>query len=103
METGIQHVERKALQRRRVPQLLYKDSESQEDYVDASLEDVKSEPDEDIVENHIKQEAADAIDPETSLGDSEIKQDKNELDDIMRLINHAATQTNKMIKEYSGK
>ncbi|EDV91846.1 GH24377 [Drosophila grimshawi] len=51
METGIQHVERKVLQRRRVPQLQYKNTESQEDDLEASLAeikpDIKTECDED--------------------------------------------------------
>lgn len=34
MESSIQHVERKALQRRLVPQLQYKSSQSQEDDLD---------------------------------------------------------------------
>lgn len=133
METGIQHVERKALQRRRVPQLLYKDSQSQEDDLDACLKDVKPEQVEDIIENGIKQEINNETSPNTSIKEFEneiseaekvedvlengIKQEAvdvtsretlihevaNELDDIMQMINRTAKQTNKMLKENSNK
>lgn len=128
METGIQHVERKALQRRRVPQLLYKDSQSQEEDLDAGLEDVKPEQVENIhenginetspntsikeleneiseaekvenaLENGIKQEAIDA-----TCRDTSIHEVANELDDIMQMINRTAKQTNKMLEEHSSK
>lgn len=131
METGIQHVERKALQRRRVPQLLYKDSQSQEEDLDACLEDVKPEQVEDIHENGIKQEITDEASPNTSLKKNEISEPEkvedvlengikqevvdatcrdtsihevaNELDDIMQMINRTAKQTNKMLEEHSSK
>lgn len=131
METGIQHVERKALQRRRVPQLLYKDSQSQEDDLDACLKDVKPEQVEDIIENGIKQEINNETSPNTSIKEFEneiseaekdvlengIKQEAvdvtsretlihevaNELDDIMQMINRTAKQTNKMLEENSNK
>lgn len=133
METGIQHVERKALQRRRVPQLLYKDSQSQEEDLDACLEDVKPEQIEDIHENGIKQEITDETSRNTSIKEFEneiseaekvedvlengIKQEvvdatcretsihevANELDDIMQMINRTAKQTNKMLEEHSSK
>lgn len=105
METGIQHVERKALQRRRVPQLLYKDSQSQEDCLDACHDEVKAEEQEEhILEDGIKQEAPEAkdISPDTSFGE-EIKDVKNELDEIMQLINYTAQQTNEMIKQHGSK
>lgn len=130
METGIQHVERKALQRRRVPQLLYKDSQSQEDDLDACLEDVKPEH---VEENGIKQEITNETSPNISIKEFEnkiseaekvedvletgIKQEAveatsrgtlihevaNELDDIMKMINSTAKQTNKMLEEHSNK
>lgn len=131
METGIQHVERKALQRRRVPQLLYKDSQSQEEDLDACLEGVKPEQVEDIHENDIKQEITNETSPNTSLQENDIsevekvenalengiKQEAidatcrdtsihevaNELDDIMQMINRTAKQTNKMLEEHSSK
>lgn len=128
METGIQHVERKALQRRRVPQLLYKDSQSQEEDLDACLEGVKPEQVEDIHENDIKQEITDEASPNTSIKEFEneiseavlengIKQEAidatcrdtsnhevaNELDDIMQMINRTAKQTNKMLEEHTSK
>lgn len=131
METGIQHVERKALQRRRVPQLLYKDSQSQEEDLDACLEDVKPEQVEDTHENGIKQKITNETRPNTSLQENDIsevekvedvlengiKQEAigatcretsihevaNELDDIMQMINRTAKQTNKMLEEHTSK
>ncbi|XP_064555562.1 uncharacterized protein LOC135440373 [Drosophila montana] len=99
METGIQHVERKVLQRRRVPQLQYKNTESQESDLDASFAQTMSNV---KAEAEIKQESGieipTAIDPETK---PIVESTKNELDEIMQLINRTAEQTNKMLEEHN--
>ncbi|EDW62992.1 non-homologous end-joining factor 1 [Drosophila virilis] len=99
METGIQHVERKVLQRRRVPQLQYKNTESQESDLEASLAEAMSNV---KAEAEIKQEPSieipTLIDPETN---PTIESTKNELDEIMQLINRTAEQTNKMLEEHN--
>ncbi|XP_030569215.1 uncharacterized protein LOC115768672 [Drosophila novamexicana] len=99
METGRQHVERKVLQRRRVPQLQYKNTESQESDLEASLAEAMSDV---KAEAEIKQEPSievpTAIDPERNPA---IESTKNELDEIMQLINRTAEQTNKMLEEHN--
>ncbi|KAH8394451.1 hypothetical protein KR222_006145 [Zaprionus bogoriensis] len=102
MQSGIQHVERKALQRRLMPVLQYKDSESQEDDLEACVLEV------DKAEAEVEAEAADDEDvveikreePDTSFGE-EITEVKDELEDIMQLINRTATQTRKLLEEHN--
>lgn len=99
METGIQHVERKVLQRRRVPQLQYKNTESQESDLEASLAEAMSDV---KAEAEIKQEPSIAL-PTAIVSETNpaIESTKNELDEIMQLINRTAEQTNKMLEEHN--
>lgn len=92
METGKQHVERKVLQRRRVPQLQYKSSESQESELDAMFGQIKAESIKAEVESIVAE-----IKEETSPDD---EAPKTELDEIMQLINRTEEQTNKILEEH---
>ncbi|XP_034490875.1 uncharacterized protein LOC117794348 [Drosophila innubila] len=72
MESGIQHVERKALQRRLMPQLQYKNTESQEDDLDDEF--IKKEP-------TVKSEEDNEL---NNLDNSDLN-DKSEDDDMLKL------------------
>lgn len=92
METSKQHLERKVLQRRRVPQLQYKSSESQESELDATFGQIQADPVQIEVESTmaaIKQEPSPVMEAP-----------KTELDEIMQLINRTAEETNKILKEH---
>ncbi|TDG39850.1 hypothetical protein AWZ03_013725 [Drosophila navojoa] len=92
METGKQHVERKVLQRRRVPQLQYKSSESQESELDAMFGQIKAESVKTEVESTVPE-----IKEETSSDD---EAPKTELDEIMQLINRTEEQTKKILEQH---
>ncbi|XP_017871943.1 PREDICTED: uncharacterized protein LOC108619715 [Drosophila arizonae] len=92
METGKQHVERKVLQRRRVPQLQYKSSESQESELDAMFGQIKAESVKAEVESMVA-----GIKEETSPDDEVAK---TELDEIMQLINRTEEQTKQILEEH---
>ncbi|ALC48343.1 CG32756 [Drosophila busckii] len=106
MEGGLQHVERKVLQRRLMPQLEYKDGESQEDNLDDSehAEDMNNEQLDNEVDNIVEvaymEEEEDSDEAAAQLVVVDPAEGHNELDQIMEVIMRTEESTKKMLNEH---